>query len=96
MRFEWDENKNNANHQKHGVWFDEAQTIWADEASREFFDPEHSDEEDRFVRIGFSSKNRLLLIVFCERQEESKEVLIRIISARKATTEEQKQYEKGI
>lgn len=95
MRFEWDENKNRENYQKHGVWFDEAQTVWADEGSMEFFDPEHSETEDRFIRIGFSSKSRLLLVVFCER-EEGDEACIRIISARKATTEEQEQYEEGI
>ncbi len=95
VRFEWDEKKNRDNYQKHGVWFDEAQTVWADEGSREFFDPEHSEVEDRFIRIGLSSKSRLLLVVFCER-EEGDEASIRIISARKATTEEEGQYEEGI
>jgi len=53
--FEWDEQKNQDNFNKHGVWFEEAQTVWADELSREFFDPEHSENEDRFIRIGHST-----------------------------------------
>lgn len=93
MRFDWDEQKNRMNFKKHGVWFEEAQTIWADLKSLEFFDPEHSTREDRFIRLGFSSKGALLLVVFCERLEGS---VIRIISARKATANEVKEYEKGI
>jgi uncharacterized DUF497 family protein len=93
MRFEWDESKNLANYRKHGVWFEEAQTVWADARSREFFDPEHSETEDRFLRIGCSTAGRLLLIVFCERAAGG---LIRIISARKATSKEGKTYEEGI
>lgn len=54
MRFEWDEKKNKSSFEKHGVWFEEAQTVWADARSAEFSDPEHSDEEDRFLRIGMS------------------------------------------
>jgi hypothetical protein len=93
MRFEWDENKNRSNFKKHGVWFEEAQTIWADSESTEFFDPEHSSTEDRFIRIGHSTRGRILLVVFCERAEGS---IIRIISARKATEQEGGVYEKGI
>lgn len=93
MRFEWDENKNPSNYKKHGVWFEEAQTIWADSESVEFFDPEHSSKEDRFIRIGHSTRGRILLVVFCERTKGS---TIRIISARKATMQEMRAYEKGI
>jgi uncharacterized DUF497 family protein len=93
MHFEWDEKKNKSNFEKHGVWFEEAQTVWADAHSEEFSDPEHSDEEERFLRIGLSSKLNILLIVFCERDEGSS---VRIVSARKATRKEQEQYEKGI
>ncbi len=93
MRFEWDDRKNRVNFEKHGVWFEEAQTAWADSRSAEFFDPEHSAEEDRFLRIGFSSRLNVLLVVFCEREDGE---IIRIISARKATRKEQEQYEKGI
>ena len=93
MRFEWDVNKNLSNFRKNGVWFEEAQTIWADAKSIEFFDPEHSSREDRFIRIGHSTRGRVLLVVFCERAEGS---TIRIISARKATAQEMRDYEKGI
>jgi uncharacterized protein len=93
MRFDWDDQKNKSNFQKHGIWFEEAQTIWADPKSTEFLDPEHSEDEDRFIRIGFSTKNRILIVVFCERDNES---LIRVISARKATPKEVSQYEEGI
>ena len=92
MKFEWDEQKNDRNFRKHGIWFEEAQTTWADSKASEFFDVDHSDDEDRFIRIGLSTKARLLLVVFCERSEE----IVRIISARKATAKEQKQHEKGI
>ena len=78
---------------KHRVWFEEAQTVWADDRSVEFFDPEHSETEERFLRIGHSTVGRLLLIVFCERRSGE---LIRVISARKATVKEGKTYEKGI
>jgi hypothetical protein len=93
MRFEWDDAKNRANFKKHGVWFEEAQTVWGDSHSTEFFDPEHSSTEDRFIRIGHSTKARVLLVVFCERAEGS---VIRLISARKATAKEVREYEEGI
>ena len=93
MKFGWDENKNRSNFKKHGVWFEEAQTIWADVKAVEFLDPEHSSDEDRFIRIGHSTRSRLILVVFCERAEGS---TIRVISARKATTREKRDYEKGI
>jgi uncharacterized protein len=93
MYFEWDDVKNSANHRKHGIWFEEAQTVWTDRNSVEFFDPEHSKTEDRFIRIGYSTAERLMLVIFCERESSHK---IRIISARKATNSEREQYETGI
>ncbi len=93
MKFEWDEQKNKSNFQKHKVWFEEAQTVWVDSTSIEFFDPDHSINEDRFIRIGHSTNNNLLLVVFCERDDEN---IVRIISCRKATAQERKQYEEGI
>jgi len=93
VHFEWDENKNISNFRKHGIWFEEAQTIWADSASEEYFDPEHSDSEERFIRIGHSTGMRILLVVFCERFDGE---VIRFISARKATKAEVKDYEEGI
>lgn len=91
--FKWDDDKNIANFKKHAVWFEEARTIWADTHATEFFDPEHSTDEDRYVRIGFSTKQKLLLVIFCERNDGN---VIRIISARKATRHEMEQYEEGI
>ncbi|MBY0314882.1 MAG: BrnT family toxin [Bdellovibrionales bacterium] len=93
MKFDWDDTKNRINQKKHGVWFEEAQTVWADEYSIEFFDPEHSEGEDRFIRIGLSSRSNLLIVVFCERDHGD---VVRIISARKATDKEKKSYEEGI
>ncbi len=75
------------------MWFEEAQTVWADPRSLEFHDPEHSDDEDRFIRIGYSNASRILLVVFCERGRGS---VVRIIGARNATPKERKQYEELI
>ena len=91
--FEWDDDKNVRNFEKHGVWFEEAKTVWADSHASEVFDPQHSDNEDRYLRIGLSSLKKTLLVVFCERNEGK---TIRIVSARRATAKERKQYEEGI
>jgi len=93
VRFEWDEEKNESNFRKHAVWFEEAKTIWADPTSLEFFDPEHSVDEDRFIRVGRSTTDKVLLVVFCEKDGGE---VVRIISARKATSKERRQYEEGI
>jgi uncharacterized protein len=87
--FEWDERKNRANRRKHGVSFEEARSAFLDENARVVPDPEHSEEEDRFVLLGLSASLRILLVCHCYREEES---LIHIISARKADREEQRQY----
>jgi hypothetical protein len=86
--FEWDPNKATKNLRKHGVSFEEATTAFTDPLSITIHDPLHSDQEDRFILIGMSNKNRLLVIVHTDRQDR-----IRIISARKATKKERKQYE---
>lgn len=91
--FEWDENKNNANYEKHGVWFEEAAQVFKDPNIRFFFDDDHSRDEDRYIAIGFSGDGKILVVAHCYR--EASEVL-RIISARKATAKERKFYEKGI
>lgn len=93
MYFEWDEQKNHSNFRKHSIWFEEAQTVWADGSSVEFFDDEHSADEDRFIRVGHSSQNRILLVVYCEQDSGD---TVRIISARKATPKERSEYEEGI
>ncbi len=92
MSYTWDELKNLKNHTKHGVWFEEAQTVFADRNALELYDGDHSDDEDRFILMGMSTTPRLLIVVYCERDQEE----IRIISARKATKKEAKDYEKGI
>ena len=91
-RFEWDPGKSRSNLKKHRVSFEEAKTVFFDEGALVASDPDHSVEEDRFLIIGFSVQLRVLLVCFCERREGD---VIRIISARKATSKEQAQYRKG-
>ena len=93
LRFQWDERKNRGNRTKHGVWFEEAQSVFDDPNARLFADPEHSKEEDRFILLGVSSEARLLVVVHCYRESDS---MIRIISVRRATKKEVKFYEEGI
>jgi len=92
LRFTWDQSKSKANQKKHGISFEEAQTVFFDENAIEFFDPDHSQSEDRFLLLGLSSSLRTLVVSHCYRKRES---LIRIISARKATKKEQKVYTGG-
>jgi len=89
LLFEWDEQKSVSNKKKHGISFEEAQTVFIDENALLIYDPDHSIEEDRFVLLGMSFKLRLLIVCHCYRKNEN---IIRIISARKATRPEQKQY----
>jgi uncharacterized protein len=89
LRFEWDPRKAADNRRKHGVSFEDAQSVFADERARLIDDPDHSEEEDRFVLLGLSSSLRLLVVAHCYRAEGN---VIRIISARKATREEQADY----
>jgi uncharacterized DUF497 family protein len=89
LHFEWDERKSDANAKKHGVSFDEAKSVFVDERAKLIDDPDHSEDEDRFVLLGLSSALRLLLVCHCYRSESN---VIRIISARKATAKESKSY----
>jgi uncharacterized protein len=89
MRFEWDPAKSTSNKKKHGVTFEEAQSIFYDDFALQFYDDEHSSEEDRFLMLGMSSEARLLLVCHCERASGE---IVRIISARRATTSESKFY----
>ena len=89
LRFEWDEAKNASNRRKHGVSFEEAETVFADEGALLIDDPEHSGAEDRFVLLGLSARLRALVVCHCLREEDA---LIRIISARKADRSERAQY----
>jgi hypothetical protein len=89
MRFEWDPAKASANFKKHQVSFEEAQTVFYDDFAVQFFDDEHSEDEERFIMLGVSSGARLLVVCHCERADGE---VIRIISARKATRNESKFY----
>lgn len=91
IKFEWDENKNKSNQKKHSIWFEEAMQVFDDKNALMFFDRDHSDLEDRFIMLGRSASN-ILVVIYCERHYAT----IRIISARKATLKEVKNYEKGI
>lgn len=85
IQFEWGKAKAALNIEKHGVTFEEAQSVFYDELAVQFFDEEHSSEEERFLLLGMSANARLLLVCHCEREQGN---IIRIISARKATKRE--------
>jgi uncharacterized protein len=88
LRFEWDPKKARANLRKHGISFEEAATVFGDPHSVTISDPDHSSkDEDRFVTLGISLRQRILVVVQCERGET-----IRIISARRATEHERRYY----
>jgi uncharacterized DUF497 family protein len=89
LAFDWDPRKAAANLHKHGVSFEDAQSVFSDERARLIDDPDHSADEDRFVLLGLASNLRLLVVAHCYRAGGS---TIRIISARKATREEQRFY----
>lgn len=91
LRFEWDENKNAINQRKHGVSFEEAETVFCDEEAIVFDDPVHSQEEERFLIIGLTKETRLCIVSHCYRQNDA---IVRIISARKATKKETAYYKK--
>ncbi len=90
--FEWDDSKAKGNLTKHGVTFDEAKTIFGDPLVLTFPDDKHSDTEDRFISIGHSSRLRVLLVVHTE-HDFGDELVIRIISSRRAKTAERRTYE---
>jgi uncharacterized DUF497 family protein len=89
MVFEWDDHKNASNNRKHGVSFEEEQTVFFDEKAIVFDDPDHSIKEDSFILLGLSQSLKVLVVCHCYRIDET---TIRIISARKATKREQGVY----
>lgn len=89
LQFRWNERKSRQNQRKHGVSFEEAQTVFYDERALLIPDPDASNDEDRFVLLGLSSKARMLVVCHCYRETDS---VIRIISARKATRAEHDEY----
>ena len=90
MEFEWDDDKAEANENKHGVSFTEAETVFGDALALTGYDPDHSDEEDRYITMGTSIETRLLVISHTDRGNK-----IRIISARVASRQERRDYEDG-
>ena len=88
MRFDWDPDKSARNLEKYGVSFEEAATVFSDPLYLDFFDREHSEEENRYIRVGCSSQKRVLVIAYTERGDQT-----RIISARPATKHERQAYE---
>ena len=89
LRFEWNEDKAKANLEKHKVSFEEAKTVFYDENARLIPDPEHSEQEERFILMGMSARLKMLVVCHCYRESEE---VIRIISARKATKPETSFY----
>ena len=89
LKFEWNKKKEKANLKKHGVSFEEARTAFYDELAIQFFDPDHSGNEDRFILLGTSYKLNTLVVCHCFRVDE---MIIRIISARKADKSELEAY----
>lgn len=90
MKFEWDKQKAKSNLSKHGISFEEAQTVFDDPLYVDFYDPDHSEDEDRYIIVGESSNSRVLLVSYTERDDK-----IRLISARQVTKQELIAYQKG-
>lgn len=93
INFSWNQAKAKSNLKKHGVSFEEAQSVFYDDLAVQFYDEDTSDEE-RFLLLGMSNDSRILMVVHCERGEDGEE--LRIISARKATKNEQQHYQGGL
>ena len=91
--FDWDENKNRINLEKHGITFEEASTVFFDDRAILFDDPEHSIDEDRFLLLGMSETAKVCIVCHCYRESNT---VIRIISARQATRKEEERYVRGI
>ena len=92
ISFLWDSKKNATNIKKHGVSFSDAQTIFYDENAIKYYDPDHSEDEDRFIMLGLSFQLRILVVCHCYRENDS---VIRIITARKASNNEEDAYWRG-
>ncbi|MFM7883316.1 MAG: BrnT family toxin [Microcystis panniformis] len=90
MQFDWDKNKAERNLSKHEVSFEEAKTVFDDPLYVAFYDPDHSEDEDRYLLVGQSNRGRLLIVSYTERGN-----LIRLISAREVTKTERETYEQG-
>lgn len=93
IKFSWDENKAESNRRKHGVSFEEAKSVFYDDNALLIDDPDHSEDEERFIILGMSKELRILVVCHCYRDSSKN---IRIISARKATKTEQEEYSEGL
>ena len=89
IQFEWDENKDKINKKKHKIAFDEAKTVFYDPAALIIHDPDHSEDEERFLIMGMSQKLKILVVCHCYKENDE---IIRIITARKANKDEIEQY----
>ena len=89
LRFVWDQRKSEANARKHGITFAEAETVFLDDEALLLSDPDHSDDEDRFILMGMSARLRVVVVCHCYRDDEA---TVRIISARKADRQERLEY----
>lgn len=89
IRFEWDDKKSKSNKKKHKVSFEEAQTVFLDENAIRYYDPDHSQDEDRFIMLGISLSLRVLVVCHCYRESDT---VIRIITARRADKQETQNY----
>jgi uncharacterized protein len=96
LRFQWDERKNRSNTTKHGVSFEEARSVFLDENARLIDEPDHSEDEGRFILMGVSELLRILVVCHCYREDGEGEDVIRIISARRANDEERVSYEEQV
>jgi len=94
VTFTWDITKSESNEKKHNISFEEAATVITNPRTRYFEDDEHSDNEERFIAIGFSRNMRFLTVCHCLRGVDKE--IVRIISARKATRQEEKAYSRGV
>ncbi len=90
LRFEWDDNKEAQNRRKHGISFQEARSVFFDEQALLISDPDHSEDEERFILLGLSSALRTLVVCHCDRRAGD---VIRLISARRANRQERELYE---
>jgi uncharacterized protein len=90
MKYEWDDDKAVGNLSKHQVSFDEAKTVFDDPLYVDFYDPDHSEDEERYLIVGESNQGRLLIVSYTERKDA-----IRVISAREVTRSEREAYEEG-
>jgi len=90
MQFEWNENKGERNLSKHGVSFEEAKTVFDDPLYVDFYDPDHSEDKERYLIVGESNQGRVLIVSYTERGNS-----IRLISAREVTRTEREAYEEG-